>query len=147
MADYSEAYKKYVEDRLGMSIDKLDNIFASEKTFPATTSGKAEALKLNQEKIADYVKQYSDPDVIKKARAELKLPEYNFAKDFEKNMVRANVGKAASVLGRTAGPVIGAAQVYAGMQDLKDKVKAGASYKEAATDPEVAKGLARGVLG
>jgi len=73
--------------------------------------------------------------------------ENNFAQEMEKNMVRANVGKAASVLGKVAGPAVGIAQAGLGLQDILDKTKAGASLKEAATDPEVVKGLARGVYG
>jgi hypothetical protein len=86
-------------------------------------------------------------DEIMKTQGEYKLPDRNFAQDFEKGMMRANVAKAGSVLGKVAGPAVGIAQAALGYQDFLDKVKAGASYKEAATDPDLVKGLARGVLG
>jgi hypothetical protein len=72
----------------------------------------------------------------------------NIEKEFSKiSSIPKNKGRGLGAVGGVIGPAIAVAQGATVAQGIMDKMKAGESFKEAASNPELVKDAARGALG
>ena len=120
-----------------------------------TRSGKSAVMKdmlskMTPETRADIL---SRPNVIDNIQKYIASSSPNDFKKFEELKYKIptpevrTVGSGMNTLGNVIGPAIAVAQGATVAQGIMDKMKAGESFKEAASNPELVKDAARGVLG
>ena len=142
---YGTSPNKISNAEHGKYLNKLFKDIADNPTAKAYITEELMHAKLGRDLIAN-----SSENKFKELAA--KMPEYDFKKldEFKYKSPAPEVrtiGSGMNTLGKVVGPAIAVAQGATVAQGIMDKMKAGESFKEAATNPELVKDAARGVMG
>jgi hypothetical protein len=106
-----------------------------------TSAGKSAAMKEMLAKMTPEARA----NVLSNRNAFDSIEKFILKTPAAKEMVQ--IGGGMNTLGKAIGPAIAVAQGATVAQGIMDKMKAGESFKEAATNPELVKDAARGALG
>ena len=133
-----KAYRAWIDDTMDVLAEPLD------KSGSGKGRGMLEMLKdMTPEARKDIL---SRPNVV--ANIEDKIAKFKGPSAFEISPEEIKtVSRGIDTVGKVIGPAIGVAQAGLVAQDVLDKVKAGQSVKEAASNPEVVSNAVRGALG